>query len=377
MPAMPIAEISAPIVVGIRQTSSAISTGIGMRRAGVVRERLSVTTTSRKTSVSTASRMLSAISFGVFCRTAPSTSAIMRSRNVSPGFDVILHHDPVRQHLRAAGHRGAIAAGLADHRRRFAGDRRFVDAGDAFDDLAVAGNHLAGLDADDVAGAQRAGVDRLALAAGEHANGRGLGLRLAQRGRLRLAAPFGHRLGEVGEQHGEPEPERDLPGKQRLAGAAEQLLDPDDRRHQAADLDDEHHRVPDLDPRIELAERVGDRLPTMPDPRSRSCVRVLPCTVHRRWSDDAPVSRTARSSARFSSSTLTRARPRNPSVGGSVWAAISSRTRAGTSAFRLRATRARLQRRPRPAGCADRARRRSPSPSPTAPGSAVDPFLRR
>jgi hypothetical protein len=30
--------------------------------------------------------MLSAISFGVFCRAAPSTSAIMRSRNVSPGF---------------------------------------------------------------------------------------------------------------------------------------------------------------------------------------------------------------------------------------------------------------------------------------------------
>src|SRR5579862_1150083 len=39
--------------------------------------------------VSPASRMLSAISLGVFCRSAPSTSAIIRSRNVSPGFDVI------------------------------------------------------------------------------------------------------------------------------------------------------------------------------------------------------------------------------------------------------------------------------------------------
>ena len=64
------------------------------------------------------------------------------------------HDDPVRQHLRAAGHRRAIAAGLADHRRGLAGDRRFVDAGDAFDDLAVARNHLPGLDANDVAGAQ-------------------------------------------------------------------------------------------------------------------------------------------------------------------------------------------------------------------------------
>ena len=33
--------------------------------------------------------MSSAISFGVFCRLAPSTSAIMRSRNVSPGLAVM------------------------------------------------------------------------------------------------------------------------------------------------------------------------------------------------------------------------------------------------------------------------------------------------
>ena len=33
MPAMPIAESSPPIVVGIRQTSSAISTGIGDARS--------------------------------------------------------------------------------------------------------------------------------------------------------------------------------------------------------------------------------------------------------------------------------------------------------------------------------------------------------
>ncbi len=34
--------------------------------------------------------MLRAISLGVFCRCAPSTRAIMRSRNVSPGLEVIL-----------------------------------------------------------------------------------------------------------------------------------------------------------------------------------------------------------------------------------------------------------------------------------------------
>ncbi len=48
-----------------------------------------MTTASRKIIVSPARRILSAISFGVFCREAPSTRLIMRSRKVSPGFDVM------------------------------------------------------------------------------------------------------------------------------------------------------------------------------------------------------------------------------------------------------------------------------------------------
>ena len=48
----------------------------------------SVTQTTRKMIVSAASRMLSAISLGVFWRLAPSTMAIMRSRKLSPGFAV-------------------------------------------------------------------------------------------------------------------------------------------------------------------------------------------------------------------------------------------------------------------------------------------------
>ena len=88
MPAMPIDEMSAPIVVGIRHTSSAISTGTGTDTPAYRARGRSVTTTSRNTRLSTASRMLSAISFGVFCRTAPSTSAIILSRKVLPGLDV-------------------------------------------------------------------------------------------------------------------------------------------------------------------------------------------------------------------------------------------------------------------------------------------------
>src|ERR1700690_454843 len=48
----------------------------------------SVITARRKMMVRPANRMLSAISFGVFCRSAPSTRAIMRSRKVSPGLAV-------------------------------------------------------------------------------------------------------------------------------------------------------------------------------------------------------------------------------------------------------------------------------------------------
>ena len=47
------------------------------------------------------------------------------------------HADPVGEHLGAAGDGGAVAAGLADHRRGLAGDRRLVDRGDALDHLAV------------------------------------------------------------------------------------------------------------------------------------------------------------------------------------------------------------------------------------------------
>ena len=49
----------------------------------------SVTVVIRKMIVNPASRMFSAISLGVFCRLAPSTIAIMRSRNVSPGLTLM------------------------------------------------------------------------------------------------------------------------------------------------------------------------------------------------------------------------------------------------------------------------------------------------
>ena len=81
MPAMPMADSSAPMVVGISATSSEIRV---VTEIGVWANRpngRSVATTTMNTSVSPASRMLSAISLGVLRRAAPSTRAIMRSRN--------------------------------------------------------------------------------------------------------------------------------------------------------------------------------------------------------------------------------------------------------------------------------------------------------
>ncbi|CAM5652333.1 hypothetical protein SHIRM173S_05629 [Streptomyces hirsutus] len=103
MPAMPIADSSAPIVVGIRHTSNeartipvtpfpfsvAVSGMPGWVFFAKTASGCRVATASRKMIVSPASRMFRAISFGVFCRRAPSTSAIMRSMKLSPGFCVI------------------------------------------------------------------------------------------------------------------------------------------------------------------------------------------------------------------------------------------------------------------------------------------------
>ncbi len=77
------------MVVGMRQTSSATSTVTPAGWASAEAIGLRVSATTRNTIDSDASRMLSAISLGVRCRTAPSTRAIMRSTNVSPGREMM------------------------------------------------------------------------------------------------------------------------------------------------------------------------------------------------------------------------------------------------------------------------------------------------
>ena len=129
------------------------------------------------------------------------------------------HLDPVRDDGGATGDGAAIATALANNRRGFASDRGFVDRGDALDHFAVAGNYFARLDHHDVVAAQRRrrhhdllallDLTRLRFRAG-----------LAQIIGLSLAAPFGHRFGEIGEADREPQPQSDLQFESDQSSAA-------------------------------------------------------------------------------------------------------------------------------------------------------------
>ncbi len=85
MPAMPMAESRPPMVVGMRHTSSATRAPTPSDPPKKRASGSSVTVATRKISVRPARRIVSAISLGVFCRSEPSTSAIMRSTKPPPG----------------------------------------------------------------------------------------------------------------------------------------------------------------------------------------------------------------------------------------------------------------------------------------------------
>ena len=157
--------------------------------------------------------MLSAISFGVFCRSAPSTSLIMRSRKVEPGAAVMrtrIQSDstcvpPVTAERSPPDSRmtGAdspvIAASLTEAMPSMTSPSEGMMSPASTSTTSPtfrlgAGDEL-------VASANRRPVSSLAC----------VSVRVPpQRIGLRLAAAFGDRFGEIGEQHGEPQPEDDL-----------------------------------------------------------------------------------------------------------------------------------------------------------------------
>ena len=164
--------------------------------------------------------------------------------------------DPVRQHLGAAGNGRAVAAGFADDRSGFAGNGRLVHRSHALDDFAVAGDVVAGFDVDDVSCAKQAADDLFKAAVGGVALGNRLALGLAQGIGLGLAAALGHGLGKVGEQHREPQPERDLQVEAEGLAVMAEVFDEQAEGEHAAHFHHKHHGVLHHPAWIELAKAV-------------------------------------------------------------------------------------------------------------------------
>ena len=202
-----------------------------------------------------ASRMFSAISFGVFCRCAPSTNAIIRSMKVSPGFDVIsttMRSDstlvpPVTALRSPPDSRitGADSPVIADSSTDATPSTTSPSPGM----ISPASTTHRSPGCSCVPGHLLLGAVRAQASGDRLLPGR------AQRGRLRLAAAFGHGLGEVREEHGQPQPDDHGSGEQR------RIADEQERGQDGPDLHDEHHGVLPQDARVELAERVGQRSP--------------------------------------------------------------------------------------------------------------------
>ena len=131
------------------------------------------------------------------------------------------HDEPVGQHACAAGDAAAVAAALADDRAL--SPVIALSSTEATPSITSpsAGNHSRRLPRSTTSPLRSCAADvgcvRCAVARLGELFGRDIAARCAQRIGLGLAAPFGHRLGEVGEQHREPQPGRDAEDEPRRA----------------------------------------------------------------------------------------------------------------------------------------------------------------
>ena len=115
-------------------------------------------------------------------------------------------------------------------------------------------------DVDQVTSAELTAGDLFKAAVRGIAQGDGLALSLAQGIGLSLAAALGHGLGKVGEQHRNPQPQRDLEVEAEAGAVVDRVVDEQCRGKHSAHLDDKHHRILDHAAGIELADRVHKRL---------------------------------------------------------------------------------------------------------------------
>ncbi len=294
----------------------------------------SVTTTTRKISVSPPSRMPSAISLGVLRRSAPSTSAIMRSRKLWPGSWVIsttIRSDSTRvppvTALRsppASRMTGADSPVIAD------------SSTDAIPSMTVPSPGMTSPASTTTTSPRRR--SRRRPRACRRAASPSVSVRIARSVAAcalpRPSASASARLAKRTVSHSHSATVNVyhaglVAAAERLA--AEGLDEPADGRDDRADLDDEHHRVADLDARVELAQRGEQR--GAQDRRVDSSER---CAV--------VIGRASWSSARLSSRTLTPGSPSTPSERPSVLSSTSALDARRAAMPRTRGDAARLDR---------------------------------
>ena len=220
--------------------------------------------------MSPASRIPSAISLGVLRRDAPSTSAIMRSRKLSPGSCVI--STTMRSESTLVPPVTALRS-PPDSRMTGADSPVTADSStEAMPSMTVPSpgmNSPASTTTTSPRVSSEAGLLGPVAQARDRLRAHG-----AQGRRLGLAATLGERLGEVGEDHGQPQPDRHREGEpgrlvaasQRLA--AEHLDQPSARGDHGADLDHEHDRVAHLHARVELDQAASSAWRSTAPPNS-------------------------------------------------------------------------------------------------------------
>ena len=201
--------------------------------------------------------MLSAISFGVLRRSAPSTRAIMRSRNDLPGSCVTSITSRSESSFVPP-----VTAERSPPDSRMTGADSPVIADSSTEPTPSMISPSAGMTSP---ASTMTTSPRCSSAAGTVRPSRSDRIRRrarrAQRVRLCLAAALGDRLGEVREQHGQPEPDRDRGDEPEAA-----RLSPRTRLRKkipvvitlpSSTMNITGFRT--CEPRIELRERVADR----------------------------------------------------------------------------------------------------------------------
>ena len=221
MPAMPMAASRAPMVVGIRHTSRATSVGTSVPRLetrscadeilhvqlDVVGNRPERGGHDEEDQRERGQHDGEGDFIGRPLADGPFDQGDHAVEEGTAGAGGDLDDDPIRKDPRAARDARAVPAGLADHGGRLAGDRRFVDGSHAFDDFAVAGDHVARDHFHLVSRAEFGGNRLLRGSIRAEAAGRSGPPRLPQGIGLGLAAGLGNGGGEVREEQRRHEPE--------------------------------------------------------------------------------------------------------------------------------------------------------------------------